>query len=308
MINQNLKDKLKYKRKSDFDDFYSDVETSFSNTIAFHKNQKDGYDIFKPTYSLFVLIEMLCEPAYINDPTKEILLHEAILEGDKKLIARTYRNLTVADFGKKGQLIKKGLLKKQFTPYLQELYSDVIMLLNNYYLNNYRGCYISLRSVLEDLYRHFYYSDHLPEFLAVTKDDISEYSIGLVPEFFRKYLSEISGLKYLSQYNEKLAPKQGKEGDVFGWNNDLYKKTSAYVHASKPVYMSGFARNSDMQFEQKQSNRLIDLVRQVMKLSIILLISFHKKHFIQVNNYIKSLVLEVFEKEIKRNLRQCLNV
>jgi hypothetical protein len=45
-----------------------------------------------------------------------------------------------------------------------------------------------------------------------------------------------------------------------------------------------------------------------MKLSIILLISFHKKHFIQVNNYTKSLVLEVFEKGIKRNLRQCLNV
>jgi len=34
------------------------------------------------------------------------------------------------------------------------------------------------------------------EFLAVTTDDISEYSIGLGPEFFIKYLSEFSGLKF----------------------------------------------------------------------------------------------------------------
>jgi len=62
MINQNLKDKFKSKIKSDFNDFYSDIETSFSNTIAFHKNKKEklGSFWFYPClYPILVVLVVL---------------------------------------------------------------------------------------------------------------------------------------------------------------------------------------------------------------------------------------------------------
>jgi len=171
--------------------------------------------------------------------------------------------------------------------------------LNHFYLNNYRGCYISLRNILEDLYRHLYYKDHLQEFgMANAENGYEEFTLKLTPQFFREYLTRTTFLKKLSDYNRYF--KTAKE-NLFDWNEDLYKKASYYVHA-------GFEKPSDLQFDEVKSNSVTSLTKEVMTLATIFLIGAHRAHCLKFNDCTKSLILESFEPSVKHNFRREMNV
>ena len=217
-----------------------------------HQYGQKDFAFFKSTYPLFVLIESLNSTDYFYDPSKELVLQEALLHGKEDIVTTVARNLNLRDLNDTEKLLKEGMLKQQFTPYFQELYSDMLMLLNNYYINNYRGCYISLRNVLEDLYRHLYYKDHLQEFLAITSN-YTEYALDLKPSFFRKYLSRTSYLKLLTTVNDQFEEKKETEMDFFGKNEKLYEDTSAYLHASNLEHLSQFYSNASFCFKKSES-------------------------------------------------------
>jgi hypothetical protein len=179
------------KIKHAFQKYCHELTQCVQEHVHEHQYGQKDFAFFKSTYPLFVLIESLNSTDYFYDPSKELVLQEALLHGDENMVTEVARNLNLRDLNDTEKLLKKGMLKQQFTPYFQELYSDLLMLLNNYHTNNYRGCYISLRHVLEDLYRHLYYKDHFQEFLAITTG-YTEYALDLKPSFFRKYLSRTS--------------------------------------------------------------------------------------------------------------------
>jgi len=180
------------------------------------------------------------------------------------------------------------------------------MLLNHFYLNNYRGCYISLRNILEDLYRHLYYKDHLQEFWMVNAENgYEEFTLKLTPKFFREYLTRTTFLKMLSGYNRNF---ETATENLFDWNEDLYKKTSYYVHAGAITYMSSFEKPSDLRFDEVKSNSVTSLTKEVMTLATIFLIGAHRAHFLKFNGCTKSLILEIFERSVKHNFRREMNV
>jgi len=190
---------MKKRIESAFNLYCDDFCRNVTKSINIHQDNPDSRSLFKDAYSLFVLLESLKDSDYYFDPTKEILLQEALESGCRDIAAETARQLSVRDLSDSDKLIKTGISKQRFTPYLKELYSDALMLLNSFYSNNYRSCYISLRCMLEDLYRHLYYKDHVQEYWAITRkqNDYSEYGLGLKPEFFRDYIKRISHFESL---------------------------------------------------------------------------------------------------------------
>ena len=146
------------KFKDDFGAYFQDLEISTNDHIKFHKIRNNNLDFFKKVYPLYVLLESLSNFRYFIDPSKKILMYQYAKAGKKDHFVEAARTLFNND--PKSQVLRKGILEETFTPYYVELYSDGLMLLNQFYLNNYRGCYLMIRCILEDLYRHIYYKDH----------------------------------------------------------------------------------------------------------------------------------------------------
>jgi len=282
------------------DDFCENIAKS----INIHQDDPNNRLLFRYTYSLFVLIESLKNSDYYFDPTKEILLQEALETGRKDIAEETARRLSVRDLSDCDKLIKTGMSKQRFTPYLKELYSDTLMLLNGFYSNNYRSCYISLRCMLEDLYRHLYYKDHVQEYWAITRkqNDYDEYGLGLKPEFFRDYIKRISHFEALKDFKCK------GDSSPFEINEHLYKITSAYLHGSRFDALSCFESNSTLVFDRDSAENTCKSAKDGITLSVIFLISAHKEYFLRFNDYIKSIVFEIFDNNVKYDFRKCLNV
>ncbi|GEM_PF-1313253 len=298
--------------KTSFDRYLDDLTRTLQQHSQVQPSRVEA--CFKHTYPLFVLIEALYDSDYLVNPTQQILLAEAIAEGDKSMVAKIVRTIGLKGVKEEARLLRQAVIKQQFTPYLSELYSDTLMLLNHFYLNNYRGCYISLRNILEDLYRHLYYKDHLQEFWIVNAENgYEEFTLKLTPQFFREYLTRTTFLKMLSGYNRYFEtatePGDQKTGEnLFDWNEDLYKKASYYVHAGAITYMSGFEKPSDLQFDEHNSKSVTSLTKEVMTLATIFLIGAHRAHCLKFNGCTKSLILESFEPSVKHNFRREMNV
>lgn len=293
------------KFKEDFNSYFNDFEKSLKESIDFHKSRSNNLDFFTKIYPLFVLLESLTNYEYFLDPSKKILIGEYLEENNKEELIKVARTLFNKDVN--SQVLRKGILKATFTPYFKELYSDSLLLLNQFYLNNYRGCYLYLRCILEDLYRHLYYKDHKEEFFMVDSD-IAEYDLYLSPKKFREYLPKTSFLSILKEVNENFELKESEQNDIFKQNDYLYRETSAHVHASKETFMSKYNYNSELKYNEADASAIKEIALKVVNLSIVFLICAHFEQFSRFNDYERSLVLINFNKNTKSNLRKILNL
>ncbi len=294
------------KIKEDFNAYYDDFESSIQRSM---KVNKGNDKLFKTIYPLFVLLETLFSPSYFLDPTKQIELDQAIESGKKGKIMDARRALSRTKISSE---LRKGLKKQYFTPYLNELYSDVFLLLNQYYLNNYRGCYLYLRRFLEDLYKHIYYFDHRQEFYMISSGT-SEFELGITPQFLRDYLEKVSYLCYLKNYDtnfEKLTESNTlqKKQTMFDLNHQLYSRASAFVHPSGRTFMSHFTSNSDLIFDEKNSLIVNRISKRAISVSIVFLVSMHFQQFLQFNEFEKDLVFSAFKGQRKSNFRRVLGI
>lgn len=294
------------KFKDDFEYYFEDFEKSILRNINHHKSRDSNMDFFKIVYPLFVLLESLTNFEYFVDPSKKILISEYLTKNNKEQLIRIARTLSIKDDN--SEVLRKGVMKSTFTPYFKELYSDSLLLLNQFYLNNYRGCYIYLRCIIEDLCRHLYYKDHREEFFMVDSD-VTEYDVGLTPEKFRQYLSKTSFLSELKKVNEKFEIKNDeKQMDIFKLNEELYQKTSASVHASKETSMNKYSSNSELNYKESKALEIINVTRKVVNVSLVFLICGHIEQFSRFNEFEKTLILYNFGKKTKPNLRKFLNI
>src|SRR5271157_6160588 len=129
----------------DFDSYFADLEKTVPISLKLHRDksrltENSTLGIFKEVYPLFVFLETLYNPECFLDPSKQIELDQYIKNGDKEKIISTKRALYKTKISNE---LREGLENQFFTPYFNELYSDAFLLLNQYYLNNYRGCYLT---------------------------------------------------------------------------------------------------------------------------------------------------------------------
>lgn len=297
---------LQKKVKADFKAYFDAYERQVAASFVQHKENKDAYLAFKSAYPLFVFLESLQSEEYSVDPTSQIALDEYLSNG---MVVEALKQARVSSYKTPdNNFIKMATVKRKFTPYIEELYSDMLVMLNNYYQNNYRGCFIAVRCILEDLYRHLYYKDHVQEFWAIRNGE-DEHSIGVKPLFLREYLTRVqylSGLKNVDINFEK--PTTNNYTNIFSWNNELYSLSSSYVHGSNECIMNKFIKCSDLIFDQDKADKVIKLLNDVVKLSVTFLICAHFELFVKFNDYEKSLVLEAIPKSVRANFRSLVNV
>lgn len=300
------------KVKNDFSSYFSQYKTTVNHNLSLHESNfglKIGKEeeIFEKLYPLFVIIESLTDPDYLADPTCEIVLEQSIEEGkkDKLILARRalYRT-QISD------QLRERLQKQIFSAYFSEMYSDAMLLLNQYYLDNYDGCYLHLRCILENLYRHIYYSDHKQELWAVNSGK-SEYFLGITPQHLRLYLERVSFLSELKNYNtdfEEINANSPNKKTIFHLNNDLYDKTSAVIHSSNMINLNQFKTNADLAFNQKQSQEVCSIAGNVANMAVIFLICMHFKHFSRFNLFQRQLCIINFDKQTKARLRKIVGI
>ncbi len=288
------------KFKEDFNSYFNDFESSLKENLGFHKSRANNLDFFTKIYPLFVLLESLTNYEYFVDPSKKILIGEYLEDNNREELIKVARTLFNKDVN--SEVLLKGIQKATFTPYFKELYSDSLLLMNQFYLNNYRGCYLYLRCILEDLYRHLYYKDHKEEFFMIDSD-----IAGLSPKELRDYLPKTSFLDKLKDVNENFELKEGEQSVLFKLNDNLYRDTSAFVHASKETYMSKYNFNSDLRYDENNASAAREIALKIVNLSIVFLICAHFEQFSRFNDFEKSLILINFNKDAKSNLRKFLN-
>lgn len=296
---------ISIKIESDFKYYWKDLTDSIKQNIE-HQEKRDGQqDYFKILYPIFTLLESLKNYEYYVDPSTQILLNHHLENKDIDSALKVARTMNITK--EENKITKKGAMQLQFTPYFDELYSELLILLNSFYLSNYRSGYILLRCILEDLYRHLYYKDHIQEYWAMSHN-YDEISLGIKPSILREYLPKTSFLSMLSKINKNFERIDSKGSNIFHWNEELYGKTSAFVHASKKEHMSLFKSNSEIKPDDTSINRIKENTTDVITLSLVFLICAHREHYVKINDYEKSIILSNFPKDIKYNLRRELNI
>ncbi len=263
--------------------------------------------MFAAMYPLFALLQGLNNVAYYRDPSREVLAAEYQARGDKRAFLRTRAAKLAPD---DESALRDGLRRLAFGTHFHEIFSDGLLLLNSYYTNNYRGAGISLRCMLEDLYRSLYYRDHPEELdLVAQEKDMDEPKLGLKPATLREYLTRVSYLKPLRALTVEFSAKAlPNEADIFALNEDLYGRCSSFVHASKSESMAALQSNEDLVHNKRGAGRILSASADVVRVAVAFLIPAYLDHFIAFNDYEKSIVLMAFSETARGNYRQVFNV
>lgn len=298
---------LKNKIEKEFLAYLQELEGSIKSCVLHHQGASaESRRVFSLTYPLFVLLTCLSSSEYMRNPARDAALSELVRKGDKKGFVKA-----LTSFNRKGRYHEEvvlGLQRSMFTGYFDELYSDTLIFLNSFYSHNYRGAFIAIRCMLEDLYRHLYYMDHPQEFYNVTNGE-EEFGLGITPLKLREYLPRTSYLRPFKSLNLKFLPKaDNEEMSVFGLNDALYRKSSAYVHGSSSEAFSKLKTNSDMKIIQDRESVVIETIKDFTRVAIVFLSAAHLDHIFTVNEYEKSIIFSVFSSEERSAFRRVVNI
>lgn len=291
----------------EFSIFLTELEVSVQQSVT-NAMGTMSKDLFASVYPLFVLLRILSNSSHIRDPSRDTVLTELRSASKKNDF------LKALGFFRKGNVytetLANGLQRQVFTGYFQELFSDTLLLLNSFYTNNYRGTYIALRCMLEDLYRHLYYRDHPQEYWALGEEGkCDEISIGVRPHILREYLKRTNYLNIFSTLNSDFINKTDtKEETLFSVNDTLYSKCSAAMHGSGDISHNSFQSNLDFVKSEARANEVIAAAKQFSDLAVAFLVSAHIDQFVAFNEYERSLVLSKFSDSRRAALRKALNV
>ncbi|WMW79641.1 hypothetical protein RF679_13400 [Undibacterium cyanobacteriorum] len=300
---------LNKKIDEEFDAYLTEFEQSVSSKVSSLKTTAGSKQLFATLYPLFALLRVLIDSKYVRNPSREIVLSELKSSGNKQLFVEA-----VATFNKSSKFsneLKIGLQRQNFNAYFDELFSDSLLLLNSFYMGNYRGAQIALRCMLEDLYRHLYYKDHQEEFWALSSNGggLDEHNIKISPKELRDYLTRTSYLKIFRNLTKDFISKSGDlDGDLFSENEKLYSDCSSYVHGSLTVTMNSFKSNYDLQIDAAKSQELNSAASSFVSMAVAFLLAAHLDNFLALSDYDKSIVLGAFSKKRRAAFRRALNV
>ena len=306
---------LNKKKANEFQIYLSELENHIAARITQSRSEQDAKDFFSKLYPLFVLLRGFANSEYLRDPTRDIILWELRAAGRKPDFLKILQN-----FERNRQYraeLTIGLQKQVFMGYFEELFSDGLLLLNSFYTCNYRGAFVAIRCMLEDLYRHLYYRDHQQEFWALCQSGVwDESSLGMTPQKFRSYLETTEYLSVFRELNTSFEKrpkkqdkeKQDKEMNLFGLNEHLYSQCSRFVHGSATADLSRFKSNADMVPNPDRAKEVVSIAGSFVNLSIAFLIAAHFDHFLAFGEYERSLVLDSFEQNSRAAFRRVLNL
>jgi hypothetical protein len=303
--------------KSEFESYLLELEGSVCASTEAARNDKDNRVVlFKSMYPLFALLRCLSDPTYARDPSRDAIFSELALKGDKNGIVSALRY-----FGKPPRFhseLMMGLRRRTFTAYFDELFSDSLLLLNSYYMNNYRGAFVAIRCMLEDIYRHLYYKDHPEEFSLLLNGNYTERELELRPVKFREFLRRATYLSKFHRITKEFQEPQNVVVDgvereeaftnLFALNDQLYGACSGHVHGSEFSTLNAFRTNLDLKINAERQAKVLAMTRDFVRMSVAFLVAAHVDQFLAANEYERSIILSGYTSIERGGLRRSLNI
>ncbi len=132
---------------------------------------------------------------------------------------------------------------------------------------------------------------------------------GLSPRFLREYATGVSYLQDFEGVDDAFGSRANKDvSSLFGKLEDLYARSSSYVHATKETHMTRHATNADLKFDKEKAGVVESTARGFVKMAVAFLIAAHMEQFMRLNEYDKSIILEAFDTVEKHRFRKLFNV
>jgi len=230
--------------------------------------------------------------------------HEQYLKNLEKIItkrtSKSNRKLSY-DFYKMSYsvfvLISELIKKRQNTPYLNELKTEVVTLIGLGTIGFETS--LHLRRCIELILKHIYYLHHPIEYQILTEsietDNISKEDI-TVRELF-DYLSTHPSFKISRKLN-----------DPINILNILYRELCEIVHARKTSIPSKLEQCTLPKLLEDDVQHGKKTYQKIMKSIIILLVIFHRKSVSKFDEFIKEAILYSLSPTVSRNLRTKLSI
>jgi len=289
-----------------YDTYQRELRTSLARALRAKGTHPVHKDLFTTLVPLWTLIHGFCDEAIVVNPTKELLLSYLSGQGDLANFVKVSSDHRMErEFSRE---LTESTKAVAFTSYFNELVSDSLLLVNALHLYNYRGCLISIRCMLEDLYRHLYYRDNREAFLQVHELGKPESDLEITPALFRKYLKRATYLAKLDAPNWKLTLAGAHVNDFHKLNDMLYSRTSGAVHGASPLKLNQFASNLDVIHDPKRAAETLEFTEKFVLLSVTFLVAAHLDLFARFNESTKRIVFGAFNPQQRPEVRKIFGV
>ena len=160
--------------------------------------------------------------------------------------------------------------------FLQELNSELILLLVLGPLGIKKGISLALRSCIEDTCRHIYYKDHPIELISLQENGDSD-------------LTNSDLIKYLQDH--PLYKKRSNFNKLMSYVENSYHEESKILHSSSKNYFSSLKTLADISRDVSYLANKIDGISHLISCLLSLLIIFHKDKFQNMNPSDRHIIL-----------------
>ena len=289
-----------------YDTYQRELRTSLARALRARGTHVVHKNLFAALVPLWTLIHGFCDEAIVVNPTKELLLSFLSGQGDLVNFVKVSSDHRMErEFSRE---LTESTKAVGFTSYFNELVSDSLLLVNALHLYNYRGCLISIRCMLEDMYRHLYYKDNREAFLQVHELGKPESDLEITPMVFRKYLKRATYLEKISVINWRLTLAGVQANDFHKLNDMLYSRTSGAVHGASPLKLNQFASNLDVIHDPRRAAEILEFTEKFVLLSVTFLVAAHLDLFARFNESTKRIVLSAFPTQQRPEIRKIFGV
>lgn len=282
--------------------YQRELRTSLARALRANGTHAVHKDLFTTLVPLWTLIHGFCDEAIAVNPTKELLLSYLSGQGDLANFVKVSSDHGIER--KFSRELTESTKAVAFTSYFNELVSDSLLLVNALHLYNYRGCLISIRCMLEDIYRHLYYKDNREAFLQVHELGKSEHELDITPVFFRKYLKRATYLAKLDDLKWKFSVAGTQANGFHALNDSLYARTSGAVHGASPLKLNQFASNLDAAHDPRRAAETFQFTEKFVLLAVTFLVAAHHDLFARFNESTKRIVLGAFNAQQRPEVRK----
>jgi hypothetical protein len=289
-----------------YQSYTRELRTSWARSLREASSFPIHKELFEALVPLWTLIHGFCDEAIAVNPTKELLLSYLSGQGDLANFVKVSSDHRLErEYSRELTESTKAIA---FTSYFNELVSDSLLLVNALHLYNYRGCEISIRCMLEDMYRHLYYKDNREYFLQVHELGRSEHDLDISPVSLRKYLKKATYLTKLEELKWKFSFGGTQINGLHSLNDFLYSRTSGAVHGATPMRLNQFASNLDAIHDSGRATRTLEYTQKFVLLSVTFLIAAHLDLFTRLNESTKRIVFGAFSAQQRPEIRKLFGV
>lgn len=175
------------------------------------------------------------------------------------------------------------------TGFLNELHSDLVLLLVSSILGMKKYAALSSRNCIEDVLRHVYFEHHPIEFIILNESGENRFNV----EQSFNYLKDHPTYKKLKGFD-----------NIFGYLKDQYSQQSKLIHATSIRDFQLHKSISQIQISNEGLSKMVNEIIKLIDSLITVIIIFHKQNFYKIHHDHRNLILSCVSNTNKKVIHQ----